>query len=292
MKRIQFSKSIYVVAMFVGFSFASCENEEVNPQSLADLNEVSNTKGKTTTSSSTVQNFMVAMETIQTEMEGDTKWRFDDAAMAVKYFPNDKNGIGLANSQKCIFFNGGKLNDGREVEAKEGWGQIGSGGEEASAPELNIMIAGQSVVKHPKNGTKYSFSLTADRVSNITVEILKGGTQVAYHEVGSNFTINQDPAFVGAFDYQGNAGPFGDLSLTDLLKTGTIASILLNNKDSYGSSDVAGGIAVLNTIPLPTDPGAYDVIVSGTIKGNTDEVYDKFTIRGVSEVTEPCQNKK
>lgn len=290
MKRTLFSQFLFAIAMLIAFSFASCETEEVNPQSLADSNKLSNTKGKTTTSSGTIQSFMVAVETNQTEVENDAEWKFDNKAMAKKYFTDDENGRGLASRQKCIFFNGGKLADGRVVEAKEGWSIVGSGGEEASVPELNIMIAGQSVVKHNKNGTKYSFSLTPERVSNLTVQIKLGETLIANHEIGSNFTVNQDPTFVGAFEYKGNAGPFGDLSLVSLLKEGTIESILLSNQ--YGSQDVAGGIAVLNTIPLPNVPGIYEVIVSGTIKGNTDDVSHHFTVKGFSEVTDPCTNKK
>jgi hypothetical protein len=222
-------------------------------------------------------------------------------------------GPGQADQDKCTFLDGGALgsrvytqfvtingvNGGGNwkftwgytvtptqatVDALTAWDLESETGGTTAHIDVDVMIAGESVVANQQNPTgKYSFSLRngdgTNRVANVVLTV--DGTPyplvVALQE-------NCPGCIFGAlgavdFAYATNAGTNGVLSL---LKNADARSIL--NGDTFAGNNNGGadGSALARAVAgqgLELAPGSHTIKLTGIVKGNGAETTDQsFTI--------------
>lgn len=186
----------------------------------------------------------------------------------------------------------------------------GSGDQSADNVDIDITIAGESLVKHQSKGLKYSFTLKntdgTNRISNLEVVVKHQATgkevfkqsQSIDHSV-LPFSVFESDDVYGAclelFPYNANAGIFGnDLLKSSLIQAGLIGDIIGLNQ--YGSTSSCGNAAIakLDQLNIPVselEAGEYEITVKGTIKSNSAAAGGDFVVIKEVSVGGPCSNK-
>ena len=154
------------------------------------------------------------------------------------------------------------------VAAFTAWDLVDVNGGGAADVVIGADIAGESVLKSAKQGTKFSFSLLesdgSNRVQNLHVMVLDDLLNVvAEGYPGSTVMYPVD------FLYTTNAGSNG---VTSLLLNGDARTIL--NNDSFAGNNDGGAdgsalaLAVMDGVDASLMPGEYTGTLTGTVKGN------------------------
>jgi hypothetical protein len=180
------------------------------------------------------------------------------------------------------------------VAAKTAWTSEETGG--TVDVTFDGFVASESYLKQAKT-TKYSFTLLdgnlLSRVQNVSAQLQKLDDLLNWVSVG-------DPVLLGTlgtldvtaasedFPYFGNAGFFGNslvyssLHTTGYLSASPVSAILtsdsfLNNNNDLISGNVHQALYGSN-FPGISEAGSYQVVVSGTIKGNSASASVSFTV--------------
>jgi hypothetical protein len=234
---------------------------------------------------------------------------------------NPGNGVAVAN--ECTFLDGGTLVGSSYTQAAQlsnglsgnlkatytytytynitptgpvvaftAWDLTLTTGGETVPVTISADIAGESATKSSNLGQKYSFSIrNSDGSSRVTGLNL----QVDNNTYPINSTIYENcpgckAGDVGAVDfpYTTNAGSNG---FTDLLTNGNARDIL--NTDSFAGNQDGGADGkalakvVTDAVTVDLAPGSHNVVLTGTVKGNSASSNISFSVTQTIHIITP-----
>jgi hypothetical protein len=322
MKNFIFTKQLVTAALVatVGL-FSSCEKELDNDSFASSM--ISDSK-----QANTAQSYMVAFEggSGVFQNEGSISYSLSDNSALRPYFMDNftispvttNSGVwnAVIAAYTCDTYNGAAIvektfrqgstnytvtpkpafltsKDNKWDEKDQNlWTEGENNIDKATVQIENLVIAGQSVLNHKKNGTKYSFSLE-DRVENLLIEILDidGGVVDSKSLVaGDDFTYSSGSE-AAAISYIPTSG--SEQGAEGLLKSsGTIGEII--SEGAWGNQVTATNAQVLVADPvsftLPS--GSYTVKITGSIKGNSVDgtVAEQFSVSAPAVIGAPTCN--
>ncbi len=278
------------------FLLAGCEKE----MDSADLRSSSIDASKA--AAETAQSIMVDIDVNAPAIDAEGTWVFDNVAAAA-YFTggtaNNRNAA--AQRQKCVFFNGGRLEAVKlgqttitpvttvPVTSRTAWSLVseeeGTGNSDVT---IDITIAGQSVVVN-KGRAKYSFTLL-DEEGNPRISDLKVMVSNQEDVINPAFTVevgDKTNNCLADILYTANAGSFGRAT-TALLTDMTMGDIIAQNAFSSTAACGNASIAKLDQLSYSLPAGTYTVTVTGTVKGNAGMASTPFEVTQQVTVGNDC----
>ena len=289
--------------MTATFMLASCE-KEIEQDGLS-ASAVEEAKGGNAKAAQTAQSVMINIDAPDVIVVEGGEWRFNHK-VASTYFTASISGHlnAAANdpANKCAFFYGGTLM-AKSTAVPKGTGVVPAGtawdfipsSTESGPREVSIAfdLASQAVVINSNKGTKYNFALSADKVVDLAVKVVKEETleEVVFPIAAEDYALvaGEGNPYLYDLPYVTNAGTAGNTP--GILKEGmTMSQILQFTTEGFGSKNPEAEATVLrliNPVKLNLDNGSYRVTVSGIIRSIDASTDTNFKVNKTFAISGP-----